>query len=120
MGSSFLHQKTFSLFCKFAPASYVNEPDNAEHIAQRAWFKGMDGQLPEREVIMGRPALRRDIPGMHSIELSYPAVLVGQVSLMHRLVRWQKQFMKERGSSFTMTNEQSWEYSLVEDCGWYG
>ena len=68
------------------------EPDYSEHIVRSAWFQGVDGQRSEREIVMGRPALRRDIPGADSIELSYPSVLAGQVSLMQRLVRWQKHF----------------------------
>ena len=44
---------------------------NGEHVVHSAWFKGMDGQRSENEVILGRPALRRDMPGAHSIELSY-------------------------------------------------
>ena len=53
------------------------EPDYSEHIERCAWFCGMDGQHSEREVILGRPALRRDIPGAQSIELLYPSVLAG-------------------------------------------
>ena len=54
------------------------------------------------------------MPGAHSIELSYPAVVASQVSLTQRLVRWQEEFMKEHESSFAMTKEQNWEYSLVK------
>ena len=71
-----------------------DEPDYSEHVINSAWFKGMDGQLSAKEIMGGRPALRRDIPGAHCIELSYPEVLAGQVSLMQRIVRWQREFMK--------------------------
>ena len=79
-----------------------------------AWFPGMDGQRSENEVMGGRPALRRDIPGAHCIELSYPSVLVGQVSLMQRIVHWQKHFMKEGETDFALSTFQHWEYSLVK------
>ena len=85
---------------------YVDgEPDYSEHIVHCAWFKGMDGQRPEHEFILRRPALRRDIPGAHRIELSHLSVLNGQVSLMQRLVHWQKNVMKPREPSFSMTKE---------------
>ena len=67
-----------------------DEPDYSEHVVRSAWFRGMDGQRSEREVVGGRPALRRDIPVAHCVELSYPSVLVDQVSLMQRIVRWQR------------------------------
>ena len=62
----------------------------------------------------GRPALRPDIPGAHCIELSYPSVLVGQVSLMQRIVHWQREFMKDSETDYALTNFQHWEYSLVK------
>ena len=67
----------------------------------------MDGQHSEREVFGGRPALRRDIPGAHCIELSYPSVLAGQVSR-------QKDFTKGHESDFALSEFQYWEYSLVK------
>ena len=116
-----LQQNDVSGYCASEPALYgcsipyvEGEPDYSEHVVRCAWFRGMDGQHGEREVILGRPALLRDIPGAHSTELSYPSVLAGQVSLMQRLVRWQKDFMKPHESSFAMTEVQHWEYSLVK------
>ena len=82
-----------------------DEPDYSEHIVRCAWFRGMDGQHSEGEILKGRPAIRRDIPGAHSIELSYPSVLAGQVSL---------NFMMDHESSYAMTAFQPWEYSLVK------
>ena len=91
-----------------------DEPDYSEHMVRCAWFRGMDGQHHPKEIIGGRPALRRDIPGAHCIELSYPSVLVGQVSLTQRIVRWQREQMKESESDFALSNFQHWEYSLVK------
>ena len=91
-----------------------DEPDYSEHVVHSAWFRGMDGQLREREVIGGRPALRRDIPGAHCIQLSYSEVLAGQVSLIQRIVKWQRELMKDSETNYALTNFQRWEYSLVK------
>ena len=52
--------------------------------------------------------------GAHCIELSYPEVLAGQVSLMQRIVRWQREFMKDSETDYALTTFQHWEYSLVK------
>ena len=91
-----------------------DEPDYSVHVVNSAWFRGMDGQLSEREIMGGRPALRRDIPVAHCIELSYPEVLAGQVSLTQRIVRWQREFMRDSETDYALTTFQHGEYSLVK------
>ena len=50
----------------FNVPSVGDEPDYSEHVVRCAWFRGMDGQRSEREVIVGEDPLSGEISPMHT------------------------------------------------------